>query len=218
MCLHNHVVVCVLPFWHALCLFQGYEGSLIDQTHFETGMLQDEGCVSKETPYWMKPPVSLSSSGYCLHYSISWSSTPSILLLFLCPVFFPSLCFRLVDHDRLTPFVREDLELGGGGAYLKGGKGKSVAPTCLWQSDSMLLVTDGELWWDVRGWEGKQENNFEVSKRVFWQEHWGLGFTSWGAGLEMSSADRCPHQVKSISFMSVYLLLHYTVSLTWRAQ
>lgn len=120
--------------------------------------------------------------------------------LFVSPLSYfssPLLCSRHVDYDGLAPFVRRYLESQKKkNVYLGGGKGKSVAPTCLWQSDSMLVVTHNRLRWDARGWEGRRGKIiFEVSKAnvltraVLTVEF----FASRGAGLKMSSADRCPH-------------------------
>lgn len=164
----------------------------LDKAHFQTGMLQDTLCavfLYKETNEWRHQSVLTMRLLFALHFSLI--NTFNFFLSSLS-CFFPSCCYRLVEYEGLALFVRY-LESGGGG-LLRGGEGKSVALTCLWQLDSMLVVTDSQLRWDVRGWEGRQEKNFEVSKRAFWQEqYWRLSFASRGAGLKISSAGRCPH-------------------------
>lgn len=82
--------------------------------------------------------------------------------------------------------------------FIRGGKSKSVALTCLWQSDCSLVVSDARHWRDVWEREGRRQKNFEVPKRAFWQEQrrrFSVAFR--GAGLKMGSAGRCPHPLWS---------------------
>lgn len=139
----------------------------------------------------------LSSRSYCLLYSISCSSTPLISLSLSCPVSLRLGCYRLVDYEGLAPFVRSYLRkkksLSGRGGR-EGGE-KSVAPTCLWRWDSMLVVTVSRLRWDARGWEGRRVKNLSRCQSERFDESGTDGWVSppGGAGLKMSSAGRCPH-------------------------
>lgn len=176
-----------------LSLFQGYEGSLIKLTSKQVCYKTRWAlCFCAET---------LTSEGISQSLTmLSLLALHNFLLIntfnfFVSPLsyFFPSWWFSSCWLWRISTLCQEVPGIGKKNKLLGGGEGYSVAPTCLWQSDSTLVVTDSQLRWDGKG-DGKrilrcQSERFDKSSTDGWVLPQGARDWKWAqlAGVHIQS-------------------------------
>lgn len=191
-------------FWHFLSSFQGYEGSLIKLTSKQVCYRQHWG-LRLYTMKLMNENISLFIVQLLL-------ALPNFLLInafnflsLLCPISSPSLCSWLVDYDGLAPFVRKNLEPGGGRRkkvlhQLAFGSRIVCLESQTFNSGGMCGDETGKEFWGVKA--------SVLTRAVLTVE-----FCLQGRRTENElSWQVSTSRFKQFSFMSVYLLPRHTVS------